>query len=164
MDPRSRMTTAELLEQFEWGQRVFQEMIDARRAAAEIKGLRIQMDKVKAGLKQDRPALLNTVNSADEKLRVMELGGEANRQNGLDGLSHSFTVALGAIESADRVPPSQVIALYEESARTLKTRLSEWQAFKQKAVPTVNQQLRDAGLGPLEIVRVEQQSQATVSQ
>ncbi len=64
MDPRSRITNSELLLQFQWAQRAFEGMVSARRAAAEIKGFRIQLDKVKTGLTQDQRSIAR---SADQR-------------------------------------------------------------------------------------------------
>jgi photosystem II stability/assembly factor-like uncharacterized protein len=163
MDPRSPATNAELLQQFQWAQRAFTQMIEARRAGAEIRGLRIQLDKAKTALPRNQAPLLSNLVAADQKLSDFETGGQQGSDYGIDAVSHSLTVTLGSIEGADRVPPSQVVALYRQSASMLKTKLSEWDAFKQTTVRTLNQQLRNAAIAPLDIVRVEQRQQANLS-
>lgn len=163
MDPRSQMTRPDLLEQFKYAQQAFEGMIAAQRAGAEVNGLRIQLDKLKAHLTAAQTQLLSTLTSADDKLRVLQMGGAGENQNGITGLAHAFAVALGAIEGADRVPPSQVIALCAESTQALKQRVSEWESFKRAIVPDLNRQLRDAGIQPLTNTAVRQTG-ATIPQ
>jgi len=164
MDPRSRATHADLLRQFEWAQRDFEDMIKARRAGAEIRGLRMQLGKIKASLAHKQAPLLNNLVTAERELRDIQAGGEQGSAYGLDAIDRSLTVVLGSLESADRTPPSQVIELYRQSARTLSARLSEWDTFKRRTLPGLNQQLRDASMTPLEIVRVERPQDGSLSQ
>ncbi len=164
MDPRAVANRADLLQQFEWAQRAFDDMIAARQAGAEVRGFRQQLDKVKAGLNQNQASLMASVAAADRTSREILTGGAPSDASGLDGVSRSLVIALAALEGADRVPPSQVIALYRESALKLKSRLSDWSALKQTIIPALNQQLRNAGLAPVQIVRVEEQPHTNVAQ
>ncbi len=84
---------------------------------------------------------MTSIASANKTAGELLAGRGQGSEAGLLGISRALTVALNAIEGADRMPPSQVIAMYQDSARTLKARLLEWKALKQ--------QLRDAGLPPL---------------
>ncbi len=166
MDPRSEATTAVLLAQFRWAQRTFEDTVAARVAASEIRGLRIQLDKLKAGT-GNSSALTGSIEAADKQAQEIQTGrqnGEQGQDSGLDAVSRALTIALNAIEGADRLPAAQSIALYSQSDRTLKARLSEWNVLKQSTVPKLNQQLREAGLNPVEIVRVEEESDANLSQ
>ena len=52
----------------------------------------------------------------------------------VQALTRAFTVALAAIEGADRVPPAQVIALYRDSDKSLKARLASQPAPSEKLV------------------------------
>jgi photosystem II stability/assembly factor-like uncharacterized protein len=105
MDPRSRATPADLAQQFLWAHRAFTDMLRARKAVTEIDSLKLQLG-------QQQKSSLDEVAKG---LRVCVTG---------------LTAALNALESADRTPPSQVIALYLESAKTLKTKLADWDKLR----------------------------------
>jgi hypothetical protein len=163
MDSRSRATTAALMEQFRWAQQAFEDMIATRVALSEIRGLRKQIGIVK-GHAAGHEAVASSVGNADKRAEDIQTGGANGRDSGLDAISRTFTIALNAIEGADRTPPSQAIELYQQSDRTLKIRLSEWKTLKEVTVPALNRQLRDSGLPPLAIVRIEEEPHADLSQ
>jgi photosystem II stability/assembly factor-like uncharacterized protein len=103
MDPRAHVTTAELTQQFQWAQRVFEDMILVRKALAEIRSA-------------------NNPNSRD-------IGHD------LESINRALTIALNAIEGADRTPPSQVLELYRETAKTVKARLADWNTLRRNTHP-----------------------------
>jgi photosystem II stability/assembly factor-like uncharacterized protein/uncharacterized protein YjiS (DUF1127 family) len=162
MDPRSPATTAALREQFRWAQQAFEDMITARVAASEVRGLRMQLGKLKGHV--NNAALTDSLTATEKQASQIQSGGEQNRESGLDAISRAFVITLNTIESADRVPPAQAIVLYQQSDRTLKSRLAEWRTLKQSRLPLLNRQLRDAGLTPLEIVRIEEEPRTELSQ
>lgn len=163
MDSRSHATNVELTQQFEWAQRVFDDMILARRAVAEVTGFQAQISKSKSLANQGHASLSSALGEANQKSGDILTGGKQNPEQGLQSASRAFTIALNGIESADRTPPSQVIELYQSSARTFKARLTDWNLFKQHGLPALNQQLRDAGLSPIQISRIEQEDEDSVS-
>ncbi|MBV9303114.1 MAG: hypothetical protein JOY62_19315 [Acidobacteriaceae bacterium] len=110
MDPRSRATPADLLQQLHWAQLAFDDLTRARRALAEIAAVQKQSG---AGISNEKQK--SSLASLAETLRSSSTG---------------LAAALGALQSADRTPPSQAIALYQESAKTLKTKLPEWDALR----------------------------------
>ncbi len=156
MDPRSHMTNAALLEQFQWAQRAFEDMVLARQTIRELQAFQAQLAKDSAQLTDGRAALRNSVDRANQSAGEILTGGKQRTGQSLESASRAFTIALSSIEGADRTTPSQVIAFYQEMAKTLKARLSEWNAFKQDALPALNQQLRDAGLAPIQISGLRQ--------
>ncbi len=151
MDPRSRMTNAALLEQFQWAQRVFEDMVLARQTMRELQAFQAQLAKDSAQLTTGQGSLRNSIDSANQRGGEILTGGKHRTGQSLESASRAFTIGLSAIEGADRATPSQIVALYQEAAKTLKNRLSEWNALKQDTLPTINRQLRDAGLTPIQI-------------
>ncbi len=163
IDPRDHVTQAVLLAQFQWALRVFDDMVQARKAAAEVMGLEAQLAKDKSRVNPDRTALLSAMEQANQKTAQILTGPKQQPEQGLQSIARALTTALNALEGADRTPPSQVIALYQDSAKTLRARLADWSAFKRTLLPGLNQQLRDAGLAAIEISQLEtagDQSQA----
>ena len=167
IDTRSEAPTPALREQFRWAQGAFDDMVKARVAASEIRGLQAQLDKVKEHTGASAP-LLDSVARAEKQAGQIQTGAPSgrpeDRDSSLTAVARKLSIALNALEGADRVPPAQVIALCKESRQTLKARLTEWTALKQKVVPQLNEQLRRSGIDPLQIVRVEEEAQAGVSQ
>jgi photosystem II stability/assembly factor-like uncharacterized protein len=117
MDPRSRATPADLAQQFRWAHRAFEDLIGATEAVAEVDSLKKHLGDMQPQLDEKQKASLDAV------------------AEGLHSAVTGLTAALNALESADRSPPSQVIALYLESAKTLKSKLAEWEALKRARVP-----------------------------
>ncbi len=113
MDPRCRASSADLAEQFRWAQRAFEDMIVARKTLAEISKANREADS--AGKAQIAGILQDKQNQPG---------------SGLQAVSRSLTVVLTSLEAADRTPPSQVIALYQDSSKALKARVAEWAAWK----------------------------------
>ncbi len=134
MDPRSKATDAVLREQFQWAQRAFEDMLQARVAGGEVRGFRIQLDKSKERAGKDA-ALASRIASADKQAQEIQSGsphGAVQGQAlGLDAISRACTIALNVTEGADRTPPSQAIALYQQADQALKTRLRQWNDLKQ---------------------------------
>ncbi|MGA8025789.1 MAG: glycosyl hydrolase, partial [Bryobacteraceae bacterium] len=151
MDPRARITPADLLVQFQWAQRAFEDMMTARKAAAEIRALQTQLDKVKGGLSEDHKALLDAIAATQRASADILTSHKQESDQGLQSVSRALGAVMQALEGADRTPPSQVIALYQETSKTLQARLADWGKLKRETLPGLNQQLRQAGLTPIEM-------------
>jgi hypothetical protein len=161
MDPRSRATASELAAQFRWAQRAFDDMVTARIALAEIKGLQTKLEQVKS--QAGAQPLAREIDRASNGVQRIVKGSDPSDDNGLEAASHGLTVALRSIESADRTPPSQVIALYREASTKANAAIKKWNAFKQSVLPALNQALRSAGLGAIQISRIEEEAQESLS-
>jgi photosystem II stability/assembly factor-like uncharacterized protein len=105
MDPRSVATPVELNQQFTWAQKVYKSLAEADKTIAHLTTLESQA----------RAKALLTGKPADP---------------GLQSLARSLNGILGALESADRTPPSQVIAAYQDIAQKLALRLNEARQLK----------------------------------
>jgi photosystem II stability/assembly factor-like uncharacterized protein len=163
IDPRCHATYAELVLQFRWAQRAFEDMITARKSVAELKGFEAQLDKAKSKIAPGQTRTLSAVNSAADRANEILTGGDAASDQGLQFAAHSLTVALNSLEGADRTPPSQVIALYQQASKALKARFADWSALKKSAIPELNRQLRSVGLPAIEISQLEQEADESLS-
>jgi hypothetical protein len=163
MDPRCHATYAELVLQFRWAQRAFEDMISARKSLAEIKRLQAQLDKAKSQIAPDQAGALSQIKLIESRVNRILTAGDPASDEGLQFAARGLTVALSSLESADRTPPSQVIALYKQASRILKARLSDWNAFKSSVLPELNRQLRSAGLSAIEISRLEREAEDSLS-
>ncbi|HEY7302927.1 MAG TPA: hypothetical protein VH601_02345 [Bryobacteraceae bacterium] len=163
MDPRSHATAAELAAQFQWARRTFEDMIAAKKSVAEITGLQNGLAKAKSHIAGRVAPALVQINTADDKLSQILTGDHDSPDQGLEFANRALTAALTSLESADRTPPSQVIALYLQASRTLKARLADWTAFKHSTLPALNGQLRSAGLPAIQISELEQEAEDSLA-
>ena len=163
MDPRAHITPADLLLQFHWAQRAFEDMIAARKAASEIRGLQAQLDKAKSSLNENHKALLDSIAATQRASAELLTLRKQETDQGLESASRAFGVILQALEGADRTPPSQVIATYRDTSKTLQARLADWNKLKQDTLPGLNQQLREAGVAPVQISQLEQEAEENVT-
>ncbi len=153
MDPRAHVPSAVLAEQFDWALKSFTDMITARKAVAEMQGLRAKLNDLKSNpeatsLRQKTEELLNDSKS-----------GKA----GMVGVSRSLTTALNAIENADRTPPSQVIELYQTASKNLRPAMQAWQQVKTGELPRLNQTLKSHGLVEIQVSELEQRAEESLA-
>lgn len=153
MDPRASVPAAVLAEQFRWALKSFTDMVAARKAAAEMQGLSA---KLKALQSNDDAATL------ERKTAQMLSGGEGSR-DGMAYLSRSLTTVLNAIENADRTPPSQVIAMYQDASRNLKPTLATWQQMKDGDLRKLNEDLRSRGEKVIEVAQIEREAEESIA-
>lgn len=152
MDPRSRATTAELVPQFDWAQRVFKDLLLARRTVAQIEAVQAQLGAQLGANPQGRPqAIVDTGKAVAATAGEILAGNKEKPDDGLQSTVRNLTAVFNALETADRTPPSQVIALYAESHRDLTARLADWQALRRGSLASLNQRLQEAGLAVIRI-------------
>jgi photosystem II stability/assembly factor-like uncharacterized protein len=163
MDPRSPATPEMLDQQFQFGQKIFAETMEARRVLAEVNSVQKQLADVQQKLEQQKPeerdapikSALAETQSDLMKILANEEHGAGERRPGLQDAYTSLASALRVVESGDRTVPSQAIALYEESSEQVKARIAEWARFKQVRLAHLNQQLHKAGLANVAISEIE---------
>ena len=163
MDPRSRATAAILAAQFQWAQRAFDDMLKARTAASEVRGLRLQLTQL-GKRSQTKADLSSELKTADKAAETLQTGGSKGKSAGLDAVNRAFAIDLSAIENADRPPTGEQIALYRESHQTLADCLAAWTQLQQVTIPRLNRELQSAGLGTIATVRFPEEAHADLSQ
>ena len=164
MDPRASATLEVLTQQLQWGQQIFGETVDARRALAEIASVQKQVADVQQKVgeinAQLKSALAETQSAIGQILTNQEHAEEgAGLQDAYTGLAS----ALRVVENGDRAVPSQAIAVYKDSSQQVKARIAQWARFKQTKLAQLNQQLRESNLAPIAIAEIERQVEFLVS-
>ena len=165
MDPRSSATPEILAQQFQLGQEMFEETLQARRALAEISSAQKQLAAQQKPAAQDA-TLKSALAEAQSSLSRI-LSNKENRRDQKPGLQDAYkdlASALRVVEGGDRPAPSQAVAVYKESSQQIKARIGEWNAFKQTRLPELNQLLRQANLPPIAIADIEPDVEFLVSQ
>ena len=163
MDPRSPATSKVLTQQFELGQQMFDETVQARRAVAEIRSVQKQLASAQQSVTEENTALKSALAEAQSVVGKI-LTKKEDSQLGLENAYQNLASALRVVESGDRPAPSQAVAVYKESSEQIRARISEWTAFKQTRLPELNQQLRRANLTPIAIADVNREDEFLMSQ
>jgi hypothetical protein len=170
MDPRSPATPEILTQQFQLGQQIFGETIEARRALAEIGSVQKQLADIQQKLGQQKlgtqSAELKSALAATQSGIGTILTNKERTAEDSPGLQSAYTglaSALRVVEGGDRAAPSQAIAVYKESSPQIKARIAEWARFKQTRLAQLNQQLIEAKLDPVSIAEIEQQVEFLMS-
>ena len=163
MDPRSPATSKVLTQQFELGQQMFDETVQARRAVAEIRSVQKQLESAQQGVTGENTALKSALAEAQSVLGKI-LAKKEDPQLGLETAYQNLASALRVVESGDRLAPSQAVAVYKESSEQIRARIGEWTEFKQTRLQELNQQLRRANLTPIAIADVDREDEFLMSQ
>jgi hypothetical protein len=140
-----------------------------RRALAEIGSVQKQLADVQKRATQN--ARLTTALAAAQSRLTEILGNQenGNKENtpeqgpGLQEAYEGVASALRVVEGGDRAVPSQAIDVYKELSPQVDKHIAEWAAFKQKDLPELSRQLRDANLAPIAITEIEQQVEFLMS-
>ncbi|MBV8807740.1 MAG: hypothetical protein JO033_03625, partial [Acidobacteriaceae bacterium] len=158
MDPRSPAPPRELMLQFQWSQRAFDDMVGARRAILQLQSLQARLSKASQQLDPAKHDTAVAIASAQKQVVVILSQGRAATGLSLQQASRALTTALNGIESADRTPPSQMITLYQQASTAAKARLAEWATFKQQTLPALNRQLEAAGIPRIQIAELDKEA------
>ena len=158
MDPRSPATPEVLAQQFQLGQQIFTETMEARRALAEIGSVQRQLVDIQGKLEDSNPQLKLAVAEAQAAIRAILSNSQkdSDRAAGLKDAYEGLTSALRVVKGGDREVPSQAVAVYKESSQQASARIREWGAFKRGTLPALNQQLRNAKFASIAISEIEQ--------
>ena len=156
MDPRSPVTARDLEQQLQLGRQIFAEAISSRQTLAEIRSVQKQLSDVEQKLGDGHTDLKSAVSQLQSEIRKILAGSEdlTNNALGLENASKGLASALAVVESGDRAVPSQAIALYHESSRAAKLRITEWNQFKTTRLMQLNQHLRQGNIAPIVISEI----------
>jgi photosystem II stability/assembly factor-like uncharacterized protein len=157
MDPRSPATIEVLARQFQLGQQIFGEAVEARRVLTEIGSVQEQVADFQRKAEQENPGPQNgRLKSAMEEMqsaigKIMR--GKEHPPGESSGLQDAYTglaSALRVVEGGDRAAPSQALEVYQESSAQVKARIAEWTELKKVRLDELNRELREARFAPIE--------------
>ncbi len=156
MDPRSSATAESLMQQFQLGRKIFDQMSESLHVMAEIKSTQKQLDEIQQKMKQQSGAQNAKIKSAVVDVQSAIENILTNKKDTDDpglGLQEAYAnlgSAFRVVKTGDRAVPSQAIAVYNESSQQVKGRITEWERVKQTRLTQLNEQLRKAHLAPVE--------------
>ena len=165
MDPRSAATSQTLQQQLQFGQTMYRETLDARRAIAEIGSLQKQIADVQQKNDAKDSGLKSALAAAQAEIDkiLANKAAPADKAPGLQEAYAGVASALRVVEGGERAAPSQAIALYEQSSHYVKARIAEWATFKQARLPEINRKLRQENMAPIVISEIEQEVEFLMS-
>ncbi len=163
MDPRSPATPEILQQQWELGEQIFVETLEARRALAEIASVQKQLASAEQKVGEHNAALKSALADAQAEMSKILTNRGTAQPGGLQAAYSELTSALRVVEGGDRAAPSQAIAVYKEASQRAKAAIAEWAEFKQGRVPQLNQKLHEGNVDPIAISEIEKEVQFLMS-
>ena len=158
MDPRVKTSGADLAEQFKLSKQLYDEWLALNSISENVRRIRGQLSELQ---KRTPAADLKThIDALGEKLQALVgAGGGGPGGPGAGAGAARVTVAattgriralFSLIEDVDVAPTPQVAGAVPDVLKDSRSLQESWQAIKTKDIPALNQELRAAGLSPLE--------------
>jgi photosystem II stability/assembly factor-like uncharacterized protein len=133
LDPRSNATPADLTKQFDLSMKISDELKRAAEASQQIGALRRRLAEAKTKT-SGNDVLLASIASVDSD--AAKIAG-----SGLNSVRAQLNAVLNVVDSADRTPPAQAYALFEQASRDLATQLAAWNSLQAGKLTELNRSL-----------------------
>jgi len=153
LDPRSGATPADLTKQFDLAMKLSRELGRATEATQQIASLRRQLADVKPKASSD-PALLASIAALDAQAAQITGGVGRNAEppaSGLNAVRLQLNAVVNVVDSADRTPPTQAYALFDQASQDLATQLAALDSLKTGKLAELNRSLQAKGLPQIEL-------------
>jgi hypothetical protein len=153
MDPRVKVTSADLIAQFQIASQICDAMNAGYAGLEQVRSVRQQI----AALASSAPkgAVADALAKLDQKAAEMEgsapILGTMPRQPSFAKLNAQAGQLLDIVDGADAAPTIAARAAFEEVQKSLGTVLKNWSAGKAQDIPALNEELRKAGLAPIDL-------------
>jgi len=155
MDPRVKTSAEDLRLHFELDRKIADALHRDYETLQHVRSLRAQLKALAGG------------NDAIQKIAA-ELEAKAAAIEGKEGdysarylstpegrslarLNNGLSTLVSALDTADAVPTTQQSAMFVELETVLEERLSAWGQLASKDIPALNEQLKKAGLPPIDL-------------
>ena len=162
MDPRVKVPLADLQRQFTTSQEIAAKQAKVRRANGEVKNLRDQIHSLRAKV-ANNSELVSALDALDKKAE--EIGGAASAGgfdfSGEGAPSSDFSSlrfvddelgeVLRSVQGADAAPTEGAMQAFAGAQKIMTTALAKWTALKSKDLASMNAQLQQANLPPIDV-------------
>jgi hypothetical protein len=161
MDPRVKTPVLTLQQQATLSKALYDETLAVQTALAQLRGLRARIREIKA-----EGAAATALAEFDKQALAIEGasgGGRGGRGGGggrgaidagpetLGTATGSLTTLMRQMESAEMAPTSQFSVAITERRAQVAELMAKWAALKTTGLATLNAQLKQANLAPLEV-------------
>ncbi|MGB6868298.1 MAG: hypothetical protein WBD93_01705 [Acidobacteriaceae bacterium] len=156
MDPRCACTTAVLDDQYHLSQSIYEHLLIARKAMAEIDSVATQLKKLDT---PDTPASVrDAIHTAQTSLNKIRNGEHPEDEShpGLADASSGLGTALGIVESGDRPAPATALEIFHQMTQAAETNITAWQNFKSSDLTRLNSTLKENHREPIHIAAIEE--------
>ena len=152
LDPRSTAAPVDLAKQLDLATKVSQQVAKNSQATRQVAALRRQLAGLKGKLSDSNASLLSAVDTEAEKIAGAAGGRTATAPpSGLAAVQIELNAVHGVVDSADRTPPAQAYALFEQASRNLAAQLARWEALKTGKLAELNRLLRQQNLPEIDL-------------
>ncbi len=146
LDPRSSATPTDLAKQFDLARKVSRLTGEGAQLTRSLSALRKQL----SDLQKTSPSLGPQILAVDaDAAKITGAGGRrsaAAPPSGLGAVSSDLNAVLAVVDSADRTPPAQAYALFEQARRNFAAQAASWDALKKGKLAELNGALRAQNL------------------
>src|SRR5437764_4852810 len=161
MDPRVKTSMADLTQQFQLSKQMYDEWLVLNTISDDARRVRGQTTELRAKITD--ATLKSHVDALAEKIQTVAGGGGGGFGGGGGGrgggggaarvtaasvLGNARTL-FNLIEEADVAPTTQVVAAVPDVVKDSRAVQESWRAIKSTDIPSLNQELRAAGLTPI---------------
>jgi hypothetical protein len=163
MDPRCPATTAVLAQQYALAESIYAQVLQSRKAMAELESVDSQLKKLTAA--PDTPDdVKSAVQTAAAKLNSIRSGGHTESTPGLTDATSGLGAVLRVVESGDREAPASALEIFTQMKKASVDRIAAWQHFKTADLPTLNNALTAAHREPIQIAAIEEEVDYAMTQ
>ncbi|MBZ5614830.1 MAG: glycoside hydrolase [Acidobacteriia bacterium] len=156
MDPRVKTLPEDLAKQFDLDRKIAGALHQDYEALQQVRSLRAQLKSLTGHIPD---AVTKTASELEGKAAAIEgeEGGYGTRYlstpegRSLARLNGGFNALVSALDTADAAPATQQTAMFVELEKALEQQLSAWGQLKSKDIPELNEQLKKAGLPPIDL-------------
>jgi hypothetical protein len=156
MDPRVKTSPEDLRRQFDLDRKIADVLHRDHEALQQIRSLRAQL---KAIAEHGPDTITKAASELEAKAAPIEgeEGGYGTSYlstpegRSLARLNSGFNSLVSALDTADAAPTTQQTATFVELEKALEEQLSAWGQLKSKDIPGLNEQLKKAGLPPIDL-------------
>ncbi len=155
MDPRCPSPTAVLAQQYALAESIYAQVLQSRKAMAELESVDNQLKKFTAA--SDTPDdLKSAIQTAEAKLNAIRSGGHAESAPGLAEATSGLGSVLRVVESGDREAPASALEIFTQMKKASADGIAAWQHFKTADLATLNTALSAAHREPIHIAAIEE--------
>ncbi|MGB8541141.1 MAG: hypothetical protein WCD49_05835 [Candidatus Acidiferrales bacterium] len=146
MDPRVKISAADLEQQFQTQSRLASVMTNSTHAIQQARSLHEQLDKLSA---DPNDSLVTSFKDLDKKVSAVLEGPAGNdgtqpSQPSLTGVNASATAVYAELDRADARPTSAQAEAVSKIEKDFATAAKQWDSLKSQELPALNRQLRAA--------------------
>ncbi len=159
MDPRCAATPAVLNDQYRLGKEIFTQTLNSRGALAEIDSTLSALANFKPEQMAQHPELSGQMKELQADLAHIWEGDAGKRPDitGLGDANAGLDSALNGVEGGDRVIPSQILLIYQQSKAEANKQIAAWNTEKKTRLAAFNAALQKAGIAPIAISEIEEE-------